>query len=249
MYRVAVILTDKSRKILWVNEDFTVITGYSYDEVIGRIPGDILQGPQTEAQAIEEIRSGLRNLVPVKSNITNYRKNGEPYLCKLVIHPVFSEGKELTNFIAFEVDGNKIGESEEIPLLQLDRKYQSSSLRGVEEIRLFSRITSILNNEDLYLDPQLSLKSLADALSTNTKYLSQVVNHCSGHNFQNFINRYRIEAVKSRLIDNAHAHLTLFGVAQQCGFKNKSTFYKVFKEIAGMTPKEFLAGLEEDNPA
>jgi PAS domain S-box-containing protein len=244
MYRVAVILTDKTRKIIWVNDDFTVITGYSYDEVIGRVPGDLLQGPQTETDAIAEIRKGLRELVPVKSAITNYRKNGQAYLCKLVIHPIFSEHRELTNFIAFEVDGDVVDNEEEIPLLRLDRKYQSSSLRGIDEIRLFTRITNILNIERLFLDPNLSLKSLADALDTNTKYLSQVVNHCSGHNFQNFLNRYRVEEVKRLLCDNEHAHLTLFGIAQECGFKNKSTFYKVFKEITQQTPKEFLAELD-----
>ena len=76
MFQIAVILTDAKRRILWVNEDFTVITGYTYDEAIGRIPGDILQGPRSEQEAIEQIRAGLRDLVAVKANITNYRKNG-----------------------------------------------------------------------------------------------------------------------------------------------------------------------------
>ncbi|RME98074.1 MAG: helix-turn-helix domain-containing protein [Bacteroidetes bacterium] len=245
MYRVAVILTDKTRKIIWVNDDFTVITGYTYDEVIGKIPGDVLQGPKTEQEAIEEIRRGLRALKPVKSAITNYRKNGQAYLCKLVIHPVFSEHRQLTNFIAFEVDGDIVENEEEIPLMRLDRKYQSSSLRGLDEIRLFTRITTILNSERLFLDPKLSLKSLADALGTNTKYLSQVVNHCSGHNFQNFLNRYRVDEFKRLVQENQHTHLTLFGLAQQCGFKNKSTFYKVFKDITKQTPKEFLAQLKD----
>lgn len=243
MYQIAVILTDAKRRILWVNEDFTHITGYSYEEAVGRIPGDLLQGPLTEEEAIEQIRDGLRKMVPVQSDITNYRKNGAPYLCKLVIHPVFANEKELTNFIAFEVDGDKLEENEEVPLLQIDTKYRSSSLKGIDEIKLYSRIRAMLEIEELYLDPSLSLKTLADKLETNTKYLSQVVNHCSGHNFQQFINTYRIEHVKYRLNEGAQEYLTLFGVAQQCGFKNKSTFYKVFKDITGLTPKEYLENL------
>ncbi|MEL6657295.1 MAG: helix-turn-helix domain-containing protein [Bacteroidota bacterium] len=243
MYQIAVILTDARRRILWVNEDFTHITGYTYEEVVGRIPGDLLQGPLTEEEAIEKIRSGLRNMVPVKSDITNYRKNGSSYLCKLVIHPVFANERELTNFIAFEVDGDEVGADKEIPLLNIDQKYRSSSLKGIDELKLYSRIRAILEIEELYLDPSLSLKTLADKLETNTKYLSQVVNHCSGHNFQQFINTYRIERVKYRLNEGAHEFLTLFGVAQQCGFKNKSTFYKVFKDITGLTPKEYLEDL------
>jgi PAS domain S-box-containing protein len=243
MYQIAVILTDARRRILWVNEDFTHITGYSYEEALGRIPGDLLQGPLTEEEAINQIRSGLKSMVPVRSDITNYRKDGKPYLCKLVIHPVFANEKELTNFIAFEVDGDKIGNDEDIPFLNLDQKYRSSSLKGIDEVRLYARIRAELELEELYLDPNLSLKSLADKLETNTKYLSQVVNHCSGHNFQQFINTYRIERVKYLLMEDSLSNLTLFGIAQQCGFKNKSTFYKVFKEITGLTPKEYMQNL------
>lgn len=244
MYHVAVILTDARRKILWVNEDFTAITGYSFEEAVGRVPGEVLQGPKTEKEAIRQIRQGLKDMVSVKAAITNYRKNGEAYLCKLVIHPVFSDHDDLINFIAFEVDSSQVEDDEDIPLLQLNRKYQSSSLKGVEEIKLYGRIRQIVESKKLYLQPDLSLRLLADELDTNTKYLSQVVNHCSGQNFQRFINAYRIQEVKDSLQAKAHLNLTLFGVAQQCGFKNKSTFYKVFKDITNQTPKEFLEEIE-----
>lgn len=246
MYQIAVILTDAKRRILWVNEDFTSITGYSHEEAIGRIPGDLLQGPLTEKEAIDHIRDGLRRPSSVKADLINYRKNGEPYSCSLVIHPIFTKEKEeLTNFIAYEVDGDKIQDTTNIPILQADNKYSSSSLKGIDELKLYSRIRAILENERLYLDANLSLRTLADRLDTNTKYLSQVVNHCSGHNFQQFVNTYRIQSVKARLAEGAHNALTLFGVAQQCGFKNKSTFYKVFKDVTNLTPREYLEQTQE----
>ncbi len=239
MYHVAVILTDAQRKILWVNEDFTSITGYTLDEAFGHTPGQILQGPATEPAAVERLRKGLATLKSFKDEITNYRKNGEVYLCKLVIHPIFNDLDELINFIAFEVDGNEVVHEEQIPLMRVNRKYQSSSLKEVEEIKLYDRIKYILESEELYLDPNLSLRQLAEALDTNTKYLSQVINHCSGQNFQSFINGYRIRVIKEYLAEEAHHSLTFFGIAQQCGFKNKSTFYKVFKDVTGMTPKQY----------
>ena len=97
-----------------------------------------------------------------------------------------------------------------------------------------------MENEKLFLDPNLSLKEVADQLHTNTKYLSQVVNHHAGCNFQFFINTYRVKEVKSMITSDDYHNLTLFGIALQCGFKNKSTFYKVFKEISGQTPKEYI---------
>lgn len=240
MYPIAVILTDAQKKILWVNEDFTVITGYTYEEAIRRIPGDLLQGPKSEERVIQRIRESLNYKESIQTTITNYRKNGEAYLCKLVIHPVFSSHNELTNFIAFEIDTSLVPEDEDIPLMLLRKKYRSSSLKGMDEWRLYHRVRIAMEEEQLYLDPAFSLKSLSKHLDTNTKYLSQAVNHCCGQNFQQFVNTYRISLVKELLLGEGYSHLTLFGLAQECGFKNKSTFFKVFKDITGITPKEFL---------
>jgi PAS domain S-box-containing protein len=236
---IAVILTDAARRIMWVNDDFTEITGYALNEVVGKKPS-ILQGPGSEQEVIRRIRQNLNDQVPFREQITNYRKNGEQYLCELVIHPVFSDQNTLTNFIAFEVDGNVVPNVEALPILKVDEKYRSSSLKGVDEIKLFYRMKRVIEEEQLYLNPDLTLKIVADHLHTNTKYLSQVVNHHAGCNFQQFINYYRVEEVKKKITEPELANLTLFGVALQCGFKNKSTFYKVFKDITNMTPKAFL---------
>lgn len=237
---IAVILTNAQKRILWVNDDFTHITGYSLPEVVGKNPGRILQGPKTETEAVKQIRQGLENELPFRGEITNYRKNGEEYLCRLVIHPVYDESQNLTNFIAFEVDGNAVETELPIPLLNLEEKYSSSSLKGMEELRLYLLMKQTIEEESLFLDPNLSLRSVADRLSTNTKYLSQVVNHNAKCNFQQFINLYRVMEVKEKIKDPKFYNLTLFGIARQCGFKNKSTFYKVFKEVTGVTPRKYL---------
>lgn len=241
---IAVILTDATRKILWVNDDFTKITGYSLPEVFGQNPGRILQGPESEKDAIQQIRQGLKSNMPFRGEITNYRKSGEEYLCRLVIHPVFDNDQRLTNYIAFEVDGNTVKEEElQLPLLELEEKYSSSSLKVAEEIKLYFELKKLVETEKLYLNSSLTLKDIADRLNTNTKYLSQVINHHIGSNFQTFINGYRIEEVKEKILDNKYSNLTLFGIALQCGFKNKSTFYKVFRDKTGMTPKAYLKNI------
>lgn len=236
---IAVIVTDARRRIQWVNEGFEQITGYAFQEVVGRKPGELLQGPLTEPEVVRRIRKGLEGHVPFSEEITNYRKNGESYTCRLAIHPIFNDENLLTNFIAFEVDGGKPG-SEEVPLLHLRNKYQSSSLKGSEGTMLFNALKQTMEEESLYLDPRLSLRRLADLLHTNTKYLSQVVNLHYGDNLQAFINYYRIEEAKRKLVEEEWSKLTLFGIAMHCGFKNKSTFYKVFKQVTGKTPLEFI---------
>jgi PAS domain S-box-containing protein len=236
---VAVIVTDALRRIQWVNEGFSLLTGYSFDEVVGKKPSELLQGPLTEKEAVRRIRKGLEGFLPFLEEITNYRKSGEAYRCRLAIHPIFNEKEELTNFIAFEVDADQ-GDPDEVPLLKMENKYRSSSLKGPDSAALYNRLREAMQKERLYLDPKLSLKKLAVHLDTNTKYLSQVVNLHFGDNLQMFINRYRIEEAKRKLLREDWSNLTLFGVAMQCGFKNKSTFYKVFKQLTGLTPMEYV---------
>lgn len=244
--KIAVILTDANKRIIWVNEDFTSITGYSLSEALGKKPGDILQGPNSEVESILRMRRSLKNHLPLREDITNYRKNGEEYICKLVIHPIFNRNHELTNFIAFEIDGSEYEDADSLPIMQIREKYQSSSLKGVEEVKLYAQLRTLMEREKIYLDPNLTLRDAADRLMTNTKYLSQVVNHQAGCNFQQFVNNFRIAEAKRKIGSKDFENLTLYGIALQCGFKNKSTFYKVFKEITNMTPREHLISKNRD---
>jgi PAS domain S-box-containing protein len=235
---VAVILTDAKRRIQWINDDFTLLTGYALQEVIGRKPS-ILQGRKTADEDIERLRQGLESKKPFKDSIINYTKYNEEYLCQFVIYPIFDDDNNLTNYIAFEVDGNRTNEAN-IPLMQLRDRYQTSSLKDSDQTTIYIRLSSLMLQEKLYLNPDLTLKELAVRLSTNTRYLSQVINTLSGFNLQHFINTHRIEEVKRKMLQPEYHNLTLYGVSQHCGFKNKSTFYKVFKEVTGLTPKDFI---------
>lgn len=235
---VAVILTDSERRIQWVNDDFTNITGYTFEDVIGQKPS-ILQGRNTTKSSIEHIRKGLESLTPFKADIVNYRKDGEEYLCRLIIHPIFNIDDELTNFIAFEVDGDKT-DDRQISLMQIRRRYHNSGLDNLKEIELFAKLTILFERQKIYLNPNLKLGDIAKKLKTNSKYLSQVVNNQTNNNLIHYVNLYRIEEAKRKIISDEYLHLTTYGVAQTCGFKNKSTFYKVFKEITNMTPKDYI---------
>ena len=105
---------------------------------------------------------------------------------------------------------------------------------------LYFRILQYHLLEQLYLNSDLKLGEIARSLNTNSKYLSQVVNNQTGENLIHFVNRYRVDEAKRRIVDENNQHLTTYGIAQTCGFKNKSTFYKVFKEVTSMTPKDYI---------
>ena len=97
-----------------------------------------------------------------------------------------------------------------------------------------------MNEDALYKNENISLREFATQLNTSDKLLSKVINIETKNNFYHFINSYRIQNFKVAILNNKYPNLTQFGVAQECGFKTKSTFYSTFKKLHGSTPKEFV---------
>jgi AraC-like DNA-binding protein len=119
------------------------------------------------------------------------------------------------------------------------KKYEKSALAPEVAGSLKERLLRCMESEKAYLDSELTLPQLAEKLRTSTHHLSQLVNEGLGVNFADFINQYRIEAMKARLRDPAYGHLKIEEIAYQTGFNTKSTFQAAFKKFAGVTPSEY----------
>lgn len=102
--RNPIVISDENGKIEWVNSAFEELTEYSIDEVIGKKPGDFLQGKDSSPRTIRKIREGIRKNISIKEEIINYTKSGKNYWLELNIDPVFDEKGELINYIAVEQD-------------------------------------------------------------------------------------------------------------------------------------------------
>ncbi len=100
----AVIITDKDGIIEWVNEGFTKISEYSFEEAIGKKPSTLLQQAGTDKEHIQKIREGLKSQKPFTQEIYNYSKSGRGYWLELNITPIFDDKNELVNFVAIESD-------------------------------------------------------------------------------------------------------------------------------------------------
>ncbi len=120
----------------------------------------------------------------------------------------------------------------------------SAQPAGREEDSLLSawkpRITALLEKDRLYEDPELSLTQMAKLLETNPSVLSRAINQGFQLNFNDFINQYRIGAVKEKLLTGESRTQTLLGIAYDCGFNSKATFNRAFKKATGVSPKEWL---------
>ena len=90
-------------RILYVNEAFTAMTGYSREEVIGQTPR-ILQGPDSDRAALDEIRAALEKWQPVRVELLNYRKDGTPFWEELSIVPVADENGWFTHWVSVQRD-------------------------------------------------------------------------------------------------------------------------------------------------
>lgn len=100
----AVIVTDAEGRIEWVNEGFTRITGWHMEEVIGRSPGDFLQGPETDPVTIAYMRKCLRDKKSFRTEVLNYHRSGRKYWTALEVQPITNESGEVVNFMAIESD-------------------------------------------------------------------------------------------------------------------------------------------------
>ena len=99
-------ITDPNRPdnpVVYVTPEFERQTGYtaSYtaSEIIGRNLR-LLQGPNTDPETVAEIRRAIDDMLPIKVEILNYRKDGTSFLNRIAIRPVFSEAGKLKSFVA-----------------------------------------------------------------------------------------------------------------------------------------------------
>ncbi len=105
-----------------------------------------------------------------------------------------------------------------------------------ENIRI--RLMNYFEKEKPFLNPTLNMKMISDRLGVPKHQLTEVLNAGIGKNFFQFVNEYRVEAVKRQLSD-ANNLYSIEAIGYDCGFSSKSSFFTVFKKITGLTPLQY----------
>jgi PAS domain S-box-containing protein len=109
----AVIVTNSSGEIEWINEAFTRITEYNLDEIKGKIPGRFLQGEETDLKTVALLNEAISQQKSIEVAIINYSKSHKKYWINLQIQPIFNSAGQLTNFISIQKEITKEKEIEQ----------------------------------------------------------------------------------------------------------------------------------------
>ncbi len=103
----------------------------------------------------------------------------------------------------------------------------------------FQKLDLLCKDHQIYTDCTLNREKIAKKLGISAGYVSQIVNIATGDNFANYINQYRIEAVKEMILNSEYENYNLLTMGLESGFTSKTTFYKAFKKATGQTPNEY----------
>jgi TolB-like protein/AraC-like DNA-binding protein/Tfp pilus assembly protein PilF len=115
------------------------------------------------------------------------------------------------------------------------------SLLSENEIASYlEQLEKLMKEDEIYLDPTITLRYLAEQLDMQPNKLSWLLNEQIGKNFNEYINAFRLIAFKEKALNPNNSNITLLGLAYESGFNSKTVFNVFFKKMEGMTPKAWV---------
>jgi AraC-like DNA-binding protein len=118
-------------------------------------------------------------------------------------------------------------------------KYKNNKLKEHEKKEYLQKLDSYMQTNKPFLNPEISLESLANEISVNPRILSQVINETFHKNFKCYILEYRIKESMQMLADSKYSKLTVLEILYEVGFNSKSSFNNQFKLYTNLTPQEY----------
>ncbi|WP_207434012.1 PAS domain S-box protein [Sabulibacter ruber] len=108
-----VIIMNPDRSIQWVNASFTRMTGFPWQEVVGKAPGEILNGPETDMETVKLIRGKMQAMEPLEAELVQYTKAGKKFWVKMQVQPLFDDQGKCESIFALLTDVTRQKEEEQ----------------------------------------------------------------------------------------------------------------------------------------
>jgi AraC-like DNA-binding protein len=98
-----------------------------------------------------------------------------------------------------------------------------------------------MRDEELFKNSNLNISMVSNRLNVNYTYISRIIRYKGYKNFNSYLNIFRINYVKKLMNESDLQKVTLMYIYTEAGFSNQATFNRVFKQIEGITPSEYVA--------
>ncbi|QIE59653.1 helix-turn-helix transcriptional regulator [Rasiella rasia] len=123
----------------------------------------------------------------------------------------------------------------------LEKVTQKRDRLSADEVRILDeKLNSLMSNERLFLENDLTLQQVALQLKTSTNNVSWLLNKVYRTTFYDYINGYRIKEFVERVKNKEHLQHTILALSMDVGFNSKSTFNKAFKQTMNDTPSNYI---------
>ncbi|TQV89278.1 helix-turn-helix domain-containing protein [Aliikangiella coralliicola] len=143
----------------------------------------------------------------------------------------------ITYYLSFMAYRQQAPDLDQIYPSELKSANKKASCAETE--KLANSFRHLLEQQKIYLEPTLNIRQVAERLDVSQSNFSQVVNTHFDKSFRELINEYRIEDVKEKLLDR-QSKVSILSLALESGFNSEASFYRVFKNKTGVSPKEFI---------
>ncbi|TLX76464.1 helix-turn-helix domain-containing protein [Labilibacter sediminis] len=158
------------------------------------------------------------------------------FLVLIIIWMLFIYRKSLRKAIV------RMGRNEKSRATYMNEPYPHFKLDPNLSPRIKKDLQALIDSmekERLFLDKQLTKNQLMSHLKISLPHLTMLLKDHLNVGFNDFVNYYRVEAVKKMLDDPKNRDYTLLAVSEDCGFNSKTSFYRIFKKFTGKTPAEY----------
>ncbi|MDT0605927.1 helix-turn-helix domain-containing protein [Croceitalea rosinachiae] len=126
-----------------------------------------------------------------------------------------------------------------IPDLALDENTHPYDVVSNKDKEEANHLKALIETDKTFLIPNLTLSMLSEKVKIHPRRLSFLFNNVLGIPFYDFINGYRVEEAKRRLVSTDSYKYTITAIGLSCGFNSKSSFYRIFKNKLGVSPFQY----------
>ncbi|WP_417196166.1 helix-turn-helix domain-containing protein [Bizionia sp.] len=128
---------------------------------------------------------------------------------------------------------------QELLSLRKNRENNVANKHATSKENAFIELERLIKKEQLFLSPNINLHDIATKLALSEGYISQLINKNTDYNFNDYLNKLRVEEIKVLLANPEYNYYTNVSIGLECGFNSKSSFYSAFKKFTGKTPAIF----------